>query len=272
MTDVSTPVWLVSGYAAFLVVIAPSSTGLRAGSRDIPRPGGPGRSPTTATTTPGSAPKSNGCGRCRSTRTCAPRSTAATRSSATAAPSKVRAPTRTAAGKSFARWTPWPHSEAGRFHRGIACSLVLLALLLPLATLVTRSHPLDAIVLVAVLVLVALTGLPLVSHLRHTPSGFPSRTPAAQVPTPAGRQQRRNPHTPRPVHDQVEQFRTPGQVRAVIWVVIVVVVILAVAAWVLVARLATCAEGVRAWGSLPARPAALPDQPGRRIGAREWTK
>jgi hypothetical protein len=68
---------------------------------------------------------------------------------------------------------PWPHSEAGRFHRGLACSVVLLALLLPLAMLPSRHVPADAVVLTVVVVAVALAGLPLFSHFRNTPSGFP---------------------------------------------------------------------------------------------------
>ncbi len=72
---------------------------------------------------------------------------------------------------------PWPHSEAGRFHRGIACSVALLALLLPMATLATSRQPLDAIVLLVVVVLVIVTGLPLLAHLRTTPSGFPAHLP-----------------------------------------------------------------------------------------------
>lgn len=69
---------------------------------------------------------------------------------------------------------PWPHSEAGRFHRGIACSIALLALLLPLAMLTTRQHPAAAIMLLAVACAVLLASLPLVAHLRHSPTGYPA--------------------------------------------------------------------------------------------------
>jgi hypothetical protein len=34
---------------------------------------------------------------------------------------------------------PWPHSEAGRFHRGMACSVAVLAILLPLFTMIGNS-------------------------------------------------------------------------------------------------------------------------------------
>jgi hypothetical protein len=34
---------------------------------------------------------------------------------------------------------PWPHSEAGRFHRGMACSVAILAILLPLFTMIGNS-------------------------------------------------------------------------------------------------------------------------------------
>lgn len=69
---------------------------------------------------------------------------------------------------------PWPHSEAGRFHRGLACSIVVLALLLPLAMLPSRHVPADALVLLLVAVGVAAAGLPLFGHFRSTPSGFPA--------------------------------------------------------------------------------------------------
>lgn len=69
---------------------------------------------------------------------------------------------------------PWPHSEAGRFHRGIACCVVFLAVLMPLAMLPSRHRPADAVVLLVVIVAVAGAGLPLFRHFRGTPSGFPA--------------------------------------------------------------------------------------------------
>lgn len=63
---------------------------------------------------------------------------------------------------------PWPHSDAGRFHRGIACCVAGLGIVLPLATLVTNHSAADALVLTATVLLVALLGLPLARHLWNT--------------------------------------------------------------------------------------------------------
>lgn len=75
---------------------------------------------------------------------------------------------------------PWPHSEAGRFHRGMACAVTVLALVLPLLTMIGRSA-LEILVLAVVCVLVALGSWPLWSHLRHTPTGFPVETATGVV-------------------------------------------------------------------------------------------
>lgn len=72
---------------------------------------------------------------------------------------------------------PWPHSEAGRFHRGLACSVVVLALMLPLAMLPSRDVPADAVVLLVVVAVVGAAGLPLFGHFRNSPSGFPAHVP-----------------------------------------------------------------------------------------------
>jgi hypothetical protein len=72
---------------------------------------------------------------------------------------------------------PWPHSEAGRFHRGIACAIALIGLLLPLATLVGSHRPADVLVLGATAVSVMLACLPLARHLWQTPDGFPEHVP-----------------------------------------------------------------------------------------------
>jgi hypothetical protein len=67
---------------------------------------------------------------------------------------------------------PWPHSEAGRFQRGIACALTGIAVLLPLA-LAVGQEGLAVGVLLGAAVLAAALSLPLWRHLRRTPSGFP---------------------------------------------------------------------------------------------------
>jgi Transposase DDE domain len=68
---------------------------------------------------------------------------------------------------------PWPHSEAGRFHRGISLCVALIAGLI-LATETLRHHaPLELAFLGAALVVVALTAWHLHSTFRTTPANFP---------------------------------------------------------------------------------------------------
>jgi hypothetical protein len=76
---------------------------------------------------------------------------------------------------------PWPHSEAGRFHRGIACLVALIGVFLPLGMLVSRPGPTDLLVLLATIAAAALTSVPLARHLWRTPSGFPEHIPQQAV-------------------------------------------------------------------------------------------
>ena len=70
---------------------------------------------------------------------------------------------------------PWPHSEAGRFHRGISLVIVLLAALV-LSVEALRNHAaLELAVLGTVLVVVALTAWHLHAAFRTTPANFPVR-------------------------------------------------------------------------------------------------
>lgn len=67
----------------------------------------------------------------------------------------------------------WPASEAARFHRGIACAVVLLGLVWPLAV-ATTSPGRTALLVLGVGVLAALLlSLPLWSHLRRSPVFIP---------------------------------------------------------------------------------------------------
>lgn len=84
---------------------------------------------------------------------------------------------------------PWPHSEAGRFHRGIALVVALAAAFLTAATLVgaLTGDPTvtDLVCLLATLVVVGLATVPLARHLWSTPSGFPEDfavEPSSQAP------------------------------------------------------------------------------------------
>ncbi|MBL8927526.1 MAG: hypothetical protein JNM77_14985 [Pseudonocardia sp.] len=76
---------------------------------------------------------------------------------------------------------PWPHSEAGRFHRGIACLVALISVFLPVGMLVSRPGPTDLLVLLATVAVAALASVPLARHLWRTPSGFPEHIPQQAV-------------------------------------------------------------------------------------------
>jgi hypothetical protein len=74
----------------------------------------------------------------------------------------------------------WPASEAARFHRGIACFVVLLGLVWPAATAATGPGGTGLVVLAVAAALALLLSLPLWSHLRRSPmilpEGMASRT------------------------------------------------------------------------------------------------
>ena len=73
---------------------------------------------------------------------------------------------------------PWPHSEAGRFHRGLSLTLVAVALLV-LGAAAARNHGTpDALLLTGVLVLALLAGRWLLRDFRAHPTGFPEPTAA----------------------------------------------------------------------------------------------
>lgn len=72
---------------------------------------------------------------------------------------------------------PWPYSDAGRFHRGIACFVAALGVLMPLAMLIGQHTPMDVLVLGGAAMLVALSGLRLARHLWNTPSNAPEYLP-----------------------------------------------------------------------------------------------
>lgn len=68
---------------------------------------------------------------------------------------------------------PWPYSEAGRFHRGIACCIGLLGLVLPLGMLFGVRSATEALVMVGSAFVAAAALVPLARHLWRSPSGFP---------------------------------------------------------------------------------------------------
>lgn len=72
---------------------------------------------------------------------------------------------------------PWPHSEAGRFHRVIALTLVVLSAFI-VAVELTRNHAaLDVAALVGLLTLDVLAGSLLLRDLRLRPANFPEPAP-----------------------------------------------------------------------------------------------
>jgi hypothetical protein len=80
---------------------------------------------------------------------------------------------------------PWPHSEAGRFHRGISLAVALVAAPI-LAAVALRNHaPLELVVLGATFLVVALTAWHLHSAFRSTPANFPVPQPAPPSRIPA---------------------------------------------------------------------------------------
>jgi hypothetical protein len=78
---------------------------------------------------------------------------------------------------------PWPHSEAGRFHRGISLAVVLIAGLILTAEALRNHAPLELAILGATLVMVALMVWHLHSAFRATPANFPApQTPPITIP------------------------------------------------------------------------------------------
>jgi hypothetical protein len=73
---------------------------------------------------------------------------------------------------------PWPHSEAGRFHRGISLLLVGLALLVLVVETVRHHRIEEAALLAALLVTGALAARRLAHDLRAHPANFPDPSPS----------------------------------------------------------------------------------------------
>ena len=73
---------------------------------------------------------------------------------------------------------PWPHSEAGRFHRGLALMLIGLAGLILLVETTRHHTPTELAVLAVPAALAGGLGWRFLDHLRNTPTGFPDPTPS----------------------------------------------------------------------------------------------
>ena len=71
---------------------------------------------------------------------------------------------------------PWPHSEAGRFHRVIALLLIALSVLILIVELARHHTAIEAPLLLALLALLVLAGSRLLRDLRIYPANFPIGT------------------------------------------------------------------------------------------------
>ncbi|HYP46990.1 MAG TPA: hypothetical protein VEQ66_17560 [Propionibacteriaceae bacterium] len=76
---------------------------------------------------------------------------------------------------------PWPHSEAGRFHRGISCCIAVLAALLPAGMLLSRPPLAGVALLLGTMTVSISASVPLARHLWQTPSGFPEHIPQSSL-------------------------------------------------------------------------------------------
>jgi hypothetical protein len=69
---------------------------------------------------------------------------------------------------------PWPHSEAGRFHRGVCVVLAVLAAVIAFLGAVRSDGGAETVLLVGVVgIAIAIAGR-LLAAFRRTPTGFPS--------------------------------------------------------------------------------------------------
>ena len=69
---------------------------------------------------------------------------------------------------------PWPHSEAGRFHRGLSLMLVLLAVFVIVVGLARNHAATEAGALTALLVAALIVGRWLLRDFRAHPANFPA--------------------------------------------------------------------------------------------------
>lgn len=177
MTRVDTAVWLTSGYVVFLILVAHGFDRLarvaarrsdrwRTGSFIYHDDHDAWQCPRDQWLWPVSFDADNRVMRYRATPTVC-----------NACPVKASCTTSSKGREITREIDPWPHSEAGRFHRGIACTIAALACSLPLVSLVPERDPLDAMVLLATVIFAGATSISLVSHFWNTPDGFPEHVP-----------------------------------------------------------------------------------------------
>jgi hypothetical protein len=87
---------------------------------------------------------------------------------------------------------PWPHSEAGRFHRVIAIAIVCFGLLVLGAGAALHHGSGDLAVLGGALLISTAVALYLLADLRAAPSGFPWPDDERSGPAPTGPQPARS--------------------------------------------------------------------------------
>jgi hypothetical protein len=80
---------------------------------------------------------------------------------------------------------PWPHSGAGRFHRGISLVIMVIAALILVVEAVRNHDPLELVVLGAMFWMVALVAWHLHAAFRASPANFPVPSPVPPYKTPA---------------------------------------------------------------------------------------
>lgn len=68
---------------------------------------------------------------------------------------------------------PWPSSEAERFHRGVACTVAVIAVVWPLLSMLGDRTAAERAVLGCAGLLILAGSWPLWSHLRQAPAAFP---------------------------------------------------------------------------------------------------
>jgi hypothetical protein len=73
---------------------------------------------------------------------------------------------------------PWPHSEAGRFHRGISLMMIVLSAMILTVEGIRHHEPAETALLLALMVLTVLAGGWLLRDFRAHPAGFPDTTAA----------------------------------------------------------------------------------------------
>lgn len=103
---------------------------------------------------------------------------------------------------------PWPHSESGRFHRGISLCIAVIAVFMPAAMLLGEHGLSDVIILVSTVVVTLVVATTLGRALVKTPANFPRSVPheASSDATDVARAQ---PATPeQPLEQIVDRYAT----------------------------------------------------------------